>query len=101
MVLDESLILSALASFFCKMLIQNGSFSFYSRENERCSGLIKKPCEAWPGPSPGQTLVTYNLNETTPSTVHDHQRDGEGFPNISKHQWIVTMKNIHLIKSHE
>ena len=26
MVLDESLILSALASFFCKMLIQNCSF---------------------------------------------------------------------------
>lgn len=55
MVLDESLILYAFASFFRTMLIQNHNFSFYSHRNGRCGGLI----EALGGSSPVQTVVTY------------------------------------------
>lgn len=56
MVLDESLILYAFASFFCTMLIQNHNFSFYSHRNGRYSGLIK----ALGGSSLVQTITTYN-----------------------------------------
>lgn len=56
MVLDESLILYAFASFFHRMLIQNHNFSFYSDRNARCAGLI----EALGGSSLVRTIVTYN-----------------------------------------
>ena len=64
MVLDESLILSALASFFGKMLIQNCSF-FYSLGNERCSGLIKA-MRSWAQlqPRPMQDNLESKLNQT-------------------------------------
>lgn len=64
MVLDESLILSAVASFFGKMLIQNCSF-FYSRGNERCSGLIKA-LRSWAQlqPRPMQENLESKLNQT-------------------------------------
>ena len=41
MVLDESLILYAFASFFRTMLIQNHNFSFYSHRNA-CVDYSKK-----------------------------------------------------------
>lgn len=64
MVLDESLILSALASFFGKMLIQNCIF-FYSLGNERCSGLIKA-MRSWAQlqPRPMQENLESKLNQT-------------------------------------
>lgn len=66
--LDESLVLSALSSFSCKVLIQICVFSFQSRENERIhQSLELRPSpdqarpQGWglcgqPNPGPAATL---------------------------------------------
>lgn len=59
MVLDESLILSALASFFCAALIQNCSFSFHS-QGQREMPWINQSLErlAQPQPRPNHRSPT-------------------------------------------
>lgn len=98
LVSDGSLILSALASFLSKMLIQNCSLSFYSWENERCGGLIK----ALRGLAQPQSRPHYSDLESKLNQTHGYPRpleNRERFPNISKYEWYATVESMSSLKA--